>query len=466
MKERGAAESEFQGGTAVKIKILGGGTVVSRAEKNRFLSNGAVAFDSREILEVGETEEIRRRYPKSEYIDAKGGYIMPAFINPHEHCYSALSRGMALRRYSPRSFMENLRQKWWNLDRSLTQKQIMLGAQAYFIDAVKNGVTTEFEHNASYGQIKDSLSVIAEAAEETGIRVCACFEVSDRWGEESAREAVRENLRWYRKVRTHQLSLQENQAPVFAASMGLHASFTLSDKTLEYVRENMPEHCGCHIHIAESEDDEADCRRRYKMSAAERLKRHGLLDAKTIIAHGVHLSKEEIELIRGSAAMVVNNPESNMNNAVGCPPTIELMKAGVVTGLGMDGFTHDMFLSWRIANALYKHAYRDINAAWKELPRMVFEGNAEIAERYFGKGFGKLEKGAVPDMIVVKYNAPAPVAEDNIDAHMLFGMNGSNVRLTICGGKTVAKDGEAVGLDEEKVLYEAEKEAEKLWERF
>ncbi|MCC2253973.1 hypothetical protein LKD70_05905 [Ruminococcus sp. CLA-AA-H200] len=77
----------------------------------------------------------------------------------------------------------------------------------------------------------------------------------------------------------------------------------------------------------------------------------------------------------------------------------------------------------------------------------------------------KVKRGC-KNRFVVKYNAPAPVAEDNIDAHMLFGMNGSNVRLTICGGKTVAKDGEAVGLDEEKVLYEAEKEAEKLWERF
>ena len=61
----------------------------------------------------------------------------------------------------------------------------------------------------------------------------------------------------------------------------------------------------------------------------------------------------------------------------------------------------------------------------------------------------KVKRGC-KNRFVVKYNAPAPVAEDNIDAHMLFGMNGSNVRLTICGGKTVAKDGEAVGLDEER----------------
>ena len=440
----------------MKTTILGNGTVVSRAEENRFLKDGAVVYSEKEILDVGKTGEMKRRYPDSEYIDAKGGYIMPAFINPHEHCYSAMSRGILMKKYAPRYFMENLEQKWWNLDRNLTEKQIRLGAQVFFIDAAKNGVATEFEHHVSYGCITGSLSLIADAAREVGIRICPCFEVSDRWGEECAREAVAENERWRREAK-------RSGSDMVSSTLGLHASFTLSDRTMEYIREHYPVEEGCHIHIAECAEDEEDCRAKYGMSIVERLKKWGMLGPKTIIAHGVHLSDEEMELIREANAMVVTNPESNMNNAVGCPPALKLVEKGIVTGLGMDGFSHDMFLSWRMAGALFRHDSRDINAAWAELPKMIFEGNSEIGRRYFRKIPGRIEKKAAPDLIVAEYDSPTPVTEENIDSHMMFGMNGSNVRLTVCGGRVIAKDGRVTGADEEKILYESRKEAEKLW---
>ena len=173
-----------------------------------------------------------------------------------------------------------------------------------------------------------------------------------------------------------------------------------------------------------------------------------------------------MDLIKEKDAMVVNNPESNMNNAVGCPPTHRLIEKNIVTGLGMDGYTHDMFLSWRIANALYKHESRDINAAWTDLPQMIWKGNAQIAGRYFDRCMGRLVKGAVPDIMVLHYDSPTPVHADNIHSHMLFGMNGSNVYMTICGGKLIAKDGHCLTLDEEKILYESRAEAAKLWQQF
>lgn len=441
------------------IKIIYGGTVVTEDEQNPYIENGAVAYNDTEILEVGTREEIVALYPKAELLDAGGGYITPSFINPHEHCYSAMVRGMAMTKYAPKNFMENLTQKWWNLDRALTEKQLRVGTQAFLIDAAKNGVTTEFEHNASFGFIEGSLSLLAEAAQEVGIRICPCFEVSDRWGEETARRAVDENIRWMEWC-------DRQKSDKMASTLGLHASFTLSDRTFDYIMDQYPAERGCHIHIAEALYDEEDTLEKYGMRIVERLERIGLLNRKTIIAHGVYLSEEEMDLIKEKDAMVVNNPESNMNNAVGCPPTHRLIEKNIVTGLGMDGYTHDMFLSWRIANALYKHESRDINAAWTDLPQMIWKGNAQIAGRYFDRCMGRLVKGAVPDIMVLHYDSPTPVHADNIHSHMLFGMNGSNVYMTICGGKLIAKDGHCLTLDEEKILYESRAEAAKLWQQF
>ena len=442
-----------------KIKVIYGGTVVTKNEEEAFISNGAVAYTDAEILAVGTRQEIIAEYPDAELLDAGGGYITPSFVNPHEHCYSAMVRGMAMTKYAPSNFMENLTQKWWNLDRALTEEQIRIGTQAFLIDAAKNGVTTEFEHNASYGCIEGSLSLIAEAAENVGIRICPCFEVSDRWGEETARRAIDENIRWMKFC-------DEKKSDQFAATLGLHASFTLSDQTFSYIRENYPSDRGCHIHIAEALYDEEDSLKKYGMRITQRLDAMGLLNEKTIIAHGVYLSEDEMTLIKEKNAMVVNNPESNMNNAVGCPPTDKLIEKAIVTGLGMDGFTHDMFLSWRIANALYKHQRQDINAAWTELPQMVWKGNPEIGSRYFNRRMGCLEKGVAPDMMVLHYDSPTPVTKDNFNSHMLFGMNGSNVYMTICRGQLIVKDGHCLTMDEEKILYESRLQASRLWKQF
>ena len=86
--------------------ILGNGRVITRDEERPFIENGAVAIDGNSICRVGTDEEIRAAYPHEEYIDAKGGLIMPAFINVHEHIYSAFARGLSVKGYDPKGFLD------------------------------------------------------------------------------------------------------------------------------------------------------------------------------------------------------------------------------------------------------------------------------------------------------------------------------------------------------------------------
>lgn len=435
--------------------IIGNGRMITRNPEAPFFEDGAVAMDGTAIVLTGTTKEVRAAWPEAEFIDARGGVIMPAFLNVHEHIYSAFARGLSIKGYDPHGFLEILDGMWWTIDRNLTLEETRLSAMATYIDSIKNGVTTVFDHHASFGHIRDSLFKIEEAAKETGVRTCLCYEISDRDGMDKAREAVLENEAFIK----HALS---DGSDMIAGMMGMHAQFTISDETMEFAASHKPSEAGYHIHVAEGIEDLHDCLKKHGKRIVDRLMDCGILGPKTLLAHCIYVNPHEMQLMKDTDTCVVHNPESNMGNACGCPPTMELVHRGIVTGLGTDGYTHDMTESYKVANVLHKHHLCDPNAAWSEVPKMLFEGNAEIAGRYFKKPLGVLKEGAAADVIITDYNPLTPMNADNVNSHILFGMTGRSVVTTICNGKVLMKNRELLGIDEEKVMAQAREQARKL----
>lgn len=119
---------------------------------------------------------------------------MAGLINAHNHIYSAMNRGISINGYHPRGFLDILDGMWWTIDRHLLLEDTKYSALAICIDCIKNGVTTVFDHHASYGEIPGSLFAIADAAKQAGVRTCLCYEISDRDGQEKMKQAVQENL--------------------------------------------------------------------------------------------------------------------------------------------------------------------------------------------------------------------------------------------------------------------------------
>lgn len=435
--------------------IVGNGRVITRNETVPFMESGAVAMEGNVICKVGNLEELKSEYPQAEYIDAKGGVIMPAMINVHEHIYSAFARGLSIKGYDPHGFLDILDGMWWTIDRNLSLEQTKLSAMATYIDCIKNGVTTVFDHHASFGSITGSLFAIEEAAKELGVRTCLCYEVSDRDGMEKSREAVRENASFIR----HAL---KDDSDMIAGMMGMHAQFTISDETMELCAAEKPDGVGYHIHVAEGIEDLHDCLHKYGKRILDRLMDCNILGDKTLTAHCIYVNKHEMELLKETDTMVVHNPESNMGNACGCPPTMEIVHHGVLTGLGTDGYTHDVLESYKVANVLHKHHLCDPNAAWGEVPQMLFEGNAKIANRYFKKRLGVLEEGAAADVIVMDYDPLTPMNASNVNGHILFGMTGRSVVTTIANGKVLMKDRILQNIDEAKVMADCRQAASAL----
>lgn len=435
--------------------LIGNGKVITRNRDLPFIENGAVLVEGTHILRVGNLEDLKNNPMEAEFVDAKGGLIMPGLINTHNHIYSAMARGLSINGYDPKGFLDILDGLWWNIDRHLTLEQTKYSAIATYIDCIKNGVTTVFDHHASFGSVENSLFTIADVARELGVRTCLCYEVSDRDGEIKMRAAVKENADFINFTAKQTDDMQK-------AMMGMHAAFTISDETFALCRENTPKNVGYHIHVAEGIEDLHDSLKKHGKRIVNRLMDQGILGPKTITAHCIYVNSQEMELLKETDTMVVHNPESNMGNACGCPPTMEIFKRGILTGLGTDGYTNDMFESYKVANILHKHSLCDANAAWSEVPEMLFEGNAKIANRYFETTLGILKEGAAADIVIADYDPLTPMTKDNINSHMLFGLNGSKIVTTMINGKLLMKNRELLYIDEAKAMSDCRQQAELL----
>ncbi|MBQ9550141.1 MAG: putative aminohydrolase SsnA [Lachnospiraceae bacterium] len=436
--------------------LIGNGMLITRDDEAPWFPDGAVVTEGDTILEAGGFDELKKKYPEAEFIDAHGGVIMPGLINAHTHIYSGLARGLSIDGNNPTNFLEILEGMWWAIDRKLSLDGTKASAYATVLDCIRDGVTTIFDHHASFGEIPGSLFAIKDVVSEIGIRSCLCYEVSERDGEEKTEEAIKENADFAAFAK------KENSSMI-KAMFGGHALFTISDKTFEKMVKANDGMTGFHIHVAEGMNDVYDSLRNYGCRPVNRLLYNGLLGERTLLGHCIHVSPAEMDIIKETGTMVVNNPESNMGNAVGCAPVLQMIEKSIPVGMGTDAYTHDMLESLKVFLIIQRHNAALPNVAWGEAVKMLFDTNRDIAEKYFGVPLGIIRKGAAADIIIMDYKPFTPFSNENIDGHMIFGMMGKNCRTTIINGKVLYKDREFVGIDEERINAWTMEQSKKLW---
>lgn len=385
-----------------------------------------------------------------ERLDLGGALVMPGLVNAHTHLYSALARGMPGPPEPPRTFTEILERVWWRLDRALDEETIYLSGVAGAIEAALSGTTLLFDHHASPSFIRGSLGVLQRAVRDVGLRSVLCYEVTDRNGSEGRDLGLAENGTFAAAPQDQEWS---------RAMIGAHASFTLSDETMDRLGRLVKETGRpLHIHAAEDEADVEDCRRRTGAGLMARLSRHGLLAPGAILAHGVHLTRKQIAEAQAAGAWLVHNPRSNMNNAVGYAPTDAFRQAA----LGTDGMDGDLLAEVRAAYLKMRDEGR-LDAF--EAARDLLAGGHRLAASVFGLSFGRLDPGAPADLAILDYQPPTPLASDNLTGHLLFGLDRSHVASVMVGGGWVVRDRRLVTVDAPALLARARTAAGRLWQR-
>jgi cytosine/adenosine deaminase-related metal-dependent hydrolase len=239
--------------------------------------------------------------------------------------------------------------------------------------------------------------------------------------------------------------------------VGAHASFTLSERSLTDCAELMAAFdAGLHIHVAEDRFDVEHARARYGEGLVERLARHGVLNDRTILAHGVHLDDREIKLWRETGSWLAHNPRSNLNNRVGYAP---VAKFGDGLVIGTDGIGADMFEEARFAFLKGQEQKTGLSAGdWlRALAR-----NQRLASQTFGIDLCSLWPGAAADLLILDYDPPTPITAENLAWHFMLGLSSAHVESVMVDGEFIIRDRQTM-IDQHEVACRARKAGEKLW---
>jgi cytosine/adenosine deaminase-related metal-dependent hydrolase len=282
-----------------------------------------------------------------------------------------------------------------------------------------------------------------------GLRSVLCYETTDRNGLAGRDDGLAENRDF----------LGGGPTPLTLGMVGAHASFTLSDDSLDRLSALEDEAVSSlHVHAAEDRADVLDSRQRCGAGVVERLRRHGLLLRRTLLVHGVHLSETELLEAQASGAWLIHCPRSNMNNAVGHAHTPAFRRAA----LGTDGLDQDLLAEARAAFVKMRDAGR---ADAFEAAFALLVGGQRLADAFFGLPLGSFSVGAPADLVVLDYRPPTPLDGANLAGHLLFGLDRSHVRSTMVAGRFVLRDRRVTNVDEAAIFARARAAAAALWER-
>ncbi|MFZ9630391.1 MAG: amidohydrolase family protein [Ilumatobacteraceae bacterium] len=336
--------------------------------------------------------------------------VTPGMVCGHHHLYSALARGMPAPPRQPHSFLEILEQVWWRLDVALDAEMIRWSAMLGAMEALQCGTTSIVDHHESPSCIEGSLSIIAEACAEVGVRTNLAYGVTDRHGADGAQRGLAENERFLREGGR--------------GMVGVHAAFTCSDETLQQAAGLARDHgVGVHIHVAEGVDD---------VAAGERLEPLARDDW-----HLVHC----VYLDRPLPGTIAHNPRSNMNNSVGYARPAARPNRVV---LGTDGIGADMLEEARLAYVRLRED--DITAS----PDTVWQ--------WLDNGYGLFPE-AREDRVTWNYPHAGSAW------HVAFTPGVRARHVVRADGTELLRDGAPLLVDEAEVRAKAAEQADRLFAR-
>ncbi len=385
--------------------------------------------------------------------DAHCRMLTVPLVNFHDHIYSRLGKGLNITG-DMSNFPNVLKNLWWKLDQLLDEGMNNASAEMTALESIRNGVTYIFDHHASPNETKGSLRTIKQALKKYGLRGVLCFETTNRYGEEKAKEGLEENLNF---------ALNESDDD-FKGMIGLHASFTVDDSVLQRTREAIETaKTGVHVHLCEDVSDRVASLESYGASPVERFIKAGVINDKSIFAHCIHLTDKEIAALGEYKPAGVFNICSNLNNQVGLAPYHQLQKA-VTMLAGTDGMHADLSKSAKQLFLLARHTGMSMNDAFGFFIQLYFS-QLSFIKKYF-PDYTSLQAGDRADFIIWDYVPPTPLTGANFFGHYIYGALEYPVRTVVQGGEFLMKDHIFAASDQNEVQKEIFKQGSRLAKKF
>jgi len=388
-----------------------------------------------------------------EIIDARGRVLTIPNVNFHDHIYSRLAKGLDIDS-DMSTFPNILKNLWWKLDTLLDHNMIKASAQIAALDSIRNGVTYIIDHHSSPHCARNSLNTISLQLEKFKLRNILCFETSDRNGKQIKDDGIDENLRFLNNYST-----ADSQS-----LLGLHASFTLSNDSLEAAEELVKEcYWGTHAHLCEDISDVDITMQNFSKRPMQRFYDYNLLNKKSIVAHGIHLNKDDFNLLRKSGAALVFNIDSNMNNSVGLQK-FDQIPNNIPILIGSDGMHSNIARAVKELFLQVRHAGLSFEVAFRFIQKLYIDQH-EFIKRFF-TDFTSLQVGDRADFIIWDYVPPTPISKNNFWGHYIYGILERPVKTVFQYGQPLLDNFQLLNIDEEKILHDIFSQGERLSNKF
>ena len=414
-----------------------------------YIENGYVLFDDK-IVEAGPMSKLKN--DGYQVIDGKGQLLLPNFVCNHAHIYSIFARGLALP-FDPHNFLEILEQMWWKIDAKIDNEITYYSGICAGKEFIENGVTTIIDHHASGTDIIKSLTMLKKSLVDVlGLRAILCFETSDRY---LTCKCIKENMSFMNKYRTDHV----------AGLFGMHASMTLSNKTLASIAKQLGDN-PIHIHVAESVMDEEDSLKKYGVTIMERMEKYGLINPNSLIVHGVDISDKELDIVSKHGAYMVVNTTSNMNNAVGLPNVKNYLKHNVKVLVGNDGLSSNMANEYN--NVYYTAHLKTESPTGLGLGEVLdmINNSYDYVSRILNIKLGRIQKGYEADFMLLPYQPFTKMDNNNAFGHLFFGVYPAlKPNDVYASGKCLLKNRQIVSKKAKALFNKSLEESERLWTR-
>lgn len=426
------------------MSILIKNLVILTMEKEEIIDSGYIVIKDNLISELG-----TGNYPSGDYeqiIEGSGKVALPGFINAHTHAAMTLLRGYA----DDMPLMEWLNNRIWPLEAKLKGEDIYWGSKLAIAEMIKSGTTC-------FADMYFSMHRVAQAVEETGIRAVLARGMVGVGPE--AEKAVEQSRRLF-----HEFNGAANNR--IKIMLGPHAPYTCPPEYLKKVIDLADElGTGIHIHLSETAGEVNDITQQYGKSPVALLEDVGLFDHPVIAAHCVHLSDEDISILKNHNVGIAHNPESNMKLASGIAPVAKMLDLRMPIALGTDGASSnnnlDMLQEMRTAALLQKvnTMKPTVLPAFQALQMATVNGAKALG---LENEIGKLLPGFKADLILVDINSPNMIPNYNIIANLVYSAQAADVDTVIIDGKIVMENRKIKSFSEKETINMVIKKAENL----
>lgn len=425
-------------------QIFYNGTIVT-GEPSKVIKNGYMVVENGIISEIGSETPHLENVKK---IDLKGKWVMPGLINTHGHIGSALLRGYS----DDLPLKQWLETKMWPMEAKFTEKTVKAGAELAILEMLKSGTTTFLEMYHLH------LDMIANIVSNVGIRAVLTRGMIGLCSPKQQEQKL---------IEAYQLSesVSKQGEGRITSMLAPHAPYTCPPEFLNAVVNVAKEkQLPIHIHAAETAKEVAEHKSKYGITPVEHLQELGVFDQHCLIAHAVHLTEVEFDILAINNVAVSHNPISNLKLGSGIANVSKMIERNINVSLGTDSTASnnnlDMFQEMRMAALVHKGASQDPTIIPSEVALALATLNG--AKSLCLENVGLLTEGYIADFITVNSNAPHLQPKEHTISHLVYSASGSDVVDVYINGKCIVRNREMLTIDEERVIYDANKEFNEL----